>query len=133
MKTALRGTLLGAGYGVATVTVSAGFGVFQTLSLGFPINALAFLEAAVLDIAAGAVLGLVAAPLLTLRAGVLWHLLLLAAIWFGSGLAVLPGQFFLTIVLVPAAVGLLLALLGAWVARRSRLLAGGLVGCFVPG
>ena len=118
MKAASRGLLLGMGYGLAVATVSAGFMLFQTLQVGIPINAVAVVRAAAMELALGAVLGLVAAPLLWVRLGPLWHLLLLAAAWSGSGLLVLSGQFFLPMVVAPAAGGLVLALIGVALARR---------------
>ena len=126
MKVASRGLLLGMGYGLAVATVSAGFMLFQTLQVGIPINAGAVVRAAAMELALGVVLGLVAAPLLWFRFGPLWHLLLLAAAWSGSGLLVLSGQFFLPMVVAPAAGGLVLALIGVALARRSRALAGGI-------
>ena len=126
MNVAIRGLLLGVGYGLAVAIISCGMMFFQTLQLRIPINTVAVAQAAALDLVLAAVLGLVAAPLLRVRFGFLWHLLVLAAVWSGSGLLVLPGRFFLPMVVAPAAGGLGLALIGVALARRSRALAGGI-------
>ncbi len=119
MNVAIRGLSLGVGYGLAVAIISCGMMFFQTLQLRIPINTVAVAQAAAMELALGAVLGLVAAPLLWVRFGFLWHLLVLAAVWSGSGLVVLPGRFFLPMVVAPAAGGLGLALIGVALARRS--------------
>ena len=119
MVTLRRALVLGIAFALAAVTTEIwlGFGGVVARRMG---GSMAFeLQVTALELGLGALLGLLAAPLLWLRGGVVWQVLALGAAWFGLQRWVeLDAPMFAAMALVPPIGGTLLTLLGLWLARR---------------
>ena len=123
MKLLLRGFVLGIAFGLAAATVEIWFNLFGFIERRFGPGPLFFAQTAALQGALGGIVGMVAAPLLRLRLGRLFHAMALALVWVGLARWVaLDSPLFRQLELVPAAGALLLLALGALLARwRPRL------------
>lgn len=116
-----RALVLGIAFGLAATTVGTwlqmlGF-VQRRMGAALPLLA----QTALLEIGLGALLGLLAAPLLRLRGGAVWHVLALALAWYGLERWVsLESPLFVQLERVQPAGATLLTLLGLWLARRWR-------------
>src|SRR5262245_31766779 len=118
-----RALLLGVAFGLAATTVGQWLQLVGVIErrrgAALPLAA----QTAALEIALGALLGLCAAPLLLLRAGAVWHLLAMALAWYGlERWVTLDAPLFARFELAQPAGGAALAGLGAWLARRRRIL-----------
>ena len=118
MRILLRGLALGAGFGVAASAVEIWLALLPVTRLRMGPGARVLLENAGGEIALCAALGVLAAPLLRLRAGRPLHVLALAAAWAGLARWVeLDTPLFARLQYVPPLAGALLALLGLRLAR----------------
>jgi len=123
MKRLGRAFLVGLGFGVAAATVETWFGVVPFLERRMGPGPGFALQVAALQGALGALLGLLAAPLLALRAGALLHVAGLAAAWYALQRWVsLESPLFAPLEIASPLGGAALVLLGAWIARRRPLL-----------
>jgi arylsulfatase A-like enzyme len=137
MKLLVRGLRLGVVFGLAAATVEIWLNLFGFVERRFGPGPLFFAQTAALQAALGAILGVVAAPLLRLPRGPIVQTLALAVAWAAlERLVVLDAPLFRRMELVPAAGALLLLALGSLVARRRpwltaavgvALLAGGML------
>jgi len=123
LKTVFRGMALGAGYALALASVEAWLFVHRLVSMNLPPITTPAVLGSLLELALGAVLGLLLSPLLRLRLGWLWHLAALALVWFGLSHLTTPQSDFLFVVfIVPPAAGFVLCLVGHRLARFRRWL-----------
>jgi len=118
MRTLWRGLLLGIAFGFATGLVEVWLGMIPIVQRRFGPGATFVLQVALLHCALGALLGLVAAPLLRLRRGAWLHALALAAAWYAlERWARLDSPVISLGEVVRPLGGLVLLGLGAWLAR----------------
>ncbi len=122
MNILARGMVVGGAYALAVTCIDMGLGSLHIIEMRAPALPVYQAKAAGLEVLLGVALGLLAAPLLALRVGRLWHLVALVGLWTVlSHLVALdpsrPGSW-----LVPPLGGLVLLLVGAIVARRWRRL-----------
>ncbi len=119
MRTWVRGIGLGAAFGLAAVTVETWLGMIGIVERRMGPGPLFLFETAAIEIGLGAALGLLAAPLLRLRAGRFWQVLVLALAWAGLTKWVeLDAPLIKLAQFIPPAGGFLLTLLGLWLGRR---------------
>lgn len=83
MNTLRRALVLGIAFGFAATTVETWLQFIPFMQRRMGAGPLLLLKTAGMEIALGALLGLVAAPLLRLRAGTLLHLVAMALCWYG--------------------------------------------------
>ncbi len=123
MTTLRRALALGVAFGLAATTVELWLNLIPFILRRFGPGPIFFLKVAGLEMVLGALLGLVAAPLLRLRWGVVLHVVVVALAWYGLARWVaLDAPVFAPLELGPAAGGALLVLGGLLLARqRPRL------------
>ncbi len=123
MTTLRRALALGVAFGLAATTIELWLNLIPFILRRFGAGPIFFLKVAGLEMVLGALLGLVAAPLLRLRWGVVLHVVALALAWYGLARWVaLDAPVFALLELGPAAGGALLVLGGLLLARsRPRL------------
>jgi arylsulfatase A-like enzyme len=118
MRNVRRALALGAAFGLAAATVETWGSLIPFIQRRFGPGPGFAVQVAALDVALGALLGLLAAPLLRLRAGALLHLAAVALAWYGIERWVpLEAPSFKIAELMPPVGGLALALLGLAIAR----------------
>jgi arylsulfatase A-like enzyme len=123
MKLLARGLTLGIAFGLAAATVELWLHLVPFIERRFGPGPLFFLQAAALQVALGAVLGLAASPLLRLRGGEWIAVAGLALAWWGLERWVpVDSPLFRKLEVVPPLGGALLAGLGLLLARRRPLL-----------
>jgi arylsulfatase A-like enzyme len=123
VRTLARGAILGAGFGLAVTGVDAWIGVAQIMQFNMAPPLTLLVKGAALGVGLGAALGTAGAGLLLLAHGRLWHLLAVALAWAALAIYAAPdSRSFQLFMLVSPGAGILLALLGGWVARRWRAL-----------
>jgi arylsulfatase A-like enzyme len=119
LKIILRALGLGAAFGLAATTVGRWLALVPVVRMRMGPGPQMLLETVALEIALGAALGIVAAPLLRLRRGTPIHVLTLALVWAGLVKWVeLDTPLFARLQFVPPALGALLTGLGLWLGRR---------------
>ena len=129
MRTVLRALMLGAAFGLATGLVEIWLGMVPVVQRRFGPGPLYVFQLALLQTGLGALLGLLAAPLLRLRRGVLLHVLAMALAWYGLERWVrLDSPVLMLGEIARPGGGVLLLLLGAWIARSRPRLAWGVGG-----
>ncbi len=123
MQSALRGLLLGAGFGLCVATIETALNASALLQRRFGPGAGFLLRTALLEIALGALLGLVVSPLLRLRFGRALGVLVLAALWLAIGRAVeFEAPMGRPLLLIPPIAGSLFLAAGLWLGRRRAWL-----------
>ena len=119
MNALFRGALLGTAYGLSVTAVEFWLVAMLTIQRRFSPGAEFFARAALLEIALGALLGAALALLLRLRWGTLLHVAGVCGVWIGLERWVgLDAPMFSTLAILSPAGGLLLTLIGLWIARR---------------
>ena len=119
MVTLRRALISGFAFGLAGATVEqwlqlVGF-IQRRMGAGLELQ----LKIVGLEIALGMLLGLIAAPLLRLRGGAVWHVLAMAAAWYGlERWVALESPMFAMFEVVTPAGAAILVLAGLWIARR---------------
>jgi len=123
MRTLLRGAAVGAGYGLAVTCAETWLMTLRLAEMNLPPMTPPAAGIAA-QVALGAASGALLAPLLRVRpVGWLWHLLAVAGLWLGLGLAAsVEGDFFFVLTVGPPALGLLLSLVGHGLGRWRRWL-----------
>jgi arylsulfatase A-like enzyme len=123
MHTVRRAFALGAAFGLAAATVETWGSLVPFMQRRFGPGPGFALQVALLEIGLGALLGLLAAPLLRLRGGPVLHLAAVALAWYGLERWVpLDSPLFRAAELMPPIGGLALALTGTAIARKRPLL-----------
>ena len=113
-----RSLRLGAAYGLAATTIDLGFGARQMMSFRIPAAPASQLQAAVLEVLLGVVLGILATPLAGLRPRGMWSVLGVGAMWMTLARLVAPDPALVPMwATAPVAGGVLVAV-GAGLARR---------------
>ncbi len=118
MKSLRRALVLGVAFGFATGLVEVWLGMIPIVQRRFGPGPLYMLQVALLHTGLGALLGLIAAPLLRLRRGVALHLLAMGLAWYGleRWVRLDSPQLMIGEIVRPVG-GALLFLLGMWIAR----------------
>ncbi len=127
----VRAAVLGCAYGLAVSVVALSLGAQRLMALNMPPGPAVAARAALLQMVLGAVLGLLAAPVLRGARGWLWHLLVVAAVWVGLERYLALDPLFLRAWLAAPLAGVVLVVMGRVAARWWRglpwLLAGAIV------
>jgi arylsulfatase A-like enzyme len=127
LETLRRGVLAGAGFGLAAAVVEFWLTAMPAMQRRFAPGPGFMGRTALYEVALGAVLGVIAFPLLRPRWGRLWHALALAAVWLGlARLVTLDSPLFAPAEWIPPVAAVALLLLGAWVARLWRWVPAGI-------
>jgi arylsulfatase A-like enzyme len=113
-----RALVLGIALGLAAATVELWLNFVPFVLRRFGPGPLFFVRVAALEIALGALLGLIAAPLLWLRAGTALHVVAVALAWFGlERLVAVDAPNFAILQIGPPFAAIPLVLVGVWLAR----------------
>jgi len=114
-----RALLQGIAFGLAATTVGLWLQMIGFMQRRMGASVPLMLQTSALEILLAVILALVAAPLLRMRGGRVWHLVALALCWIGLERWVsLDSPLFDQMDLAVPVVATLLSLLGLWLARR---------------
>lgn len=116
----VRAAVLGCAYGLAVSVVALSLGAQRLMALNMPPGPAVATRAALLQMLLGAMLGLLAAPLLRGARGWLWHLCAVVAVWVGLERFLAIDPLLLRTWLAAPVAGALLVLLGRIAARWWR-------------
>jgi arylsulfatase A-like enzyme len=122
MRFLARAALRGAAYGLAVAAVEMWLGGLKLMELRMPPLPASAATAAALEIALGAALGVVLAPVARLPGGRVWHVAAVSAAWTALARWVAPDPAKVFLWLTGPAAGTVLLLLGALAVRRWRRL-----------
>ena len=123
MASAWHGLVLGAAFGLTAGTVNLWFGMIVVVQRRLAAGPGFHLRTVLLEAALGALLGLLAAPLLRTRAGRMGHLLAVVLAWAALiKWAELDSPLFARVQYLPPTLGALLLVAGLWLARRRAWL-----------
>ena len=124
---ASRALIGGVAFGLAATTIEIWLNLPPTLMRGFGAGPTFFVRIAALEILLGALLGLVAAPVLGLRAGRWLQPFVIAILWYGlERWVALDSPLFAVLEFAPPVGGALLVCAGLRLGRRSPRLAWGI-------
>jgi arylsulfatase A-like enzyme len=124
---ASRALIGGVAFGLAATTIEIWLNLPPTLMRGFGAGPTFFVRVAALEILLGALLGLVAAPVLGLRAGRWLQPFVIAILWYGlERWVALDSPLFAVLEFAPPIGGALLVCAGLRLGRRSLRLAWGI-------
>jgi arylsulfatase A-like enzyme len=119
MTTLLRAVWTGGGFGLFVISVGMWLSLPRFIALNLPAVPGMVAWVALLGAMLGGILGLALSPLLALRLGPLWHIAAVGAAWVALELwAGLEGTAFRIMATAIPSGGVVLVLVGRWIARR---------------